>query len=224
MLAFILATKGPINIVTTTSHGWCARALRTNWVGYKYWLRQFSHFQHPNLQEMATGNPDPTGQPLFIVDRDWLRQGPKARKSWTGNVRNRSLYGLAIEVTQYDVPGTAGRRKLQTKPRKKRRDKQSDATDSESQGEPERSLQHRASWTQAQQEQHPGLMTAHQDRASSVGDDANVLDNARGLESWPENPALHPPISSGFPGLKCIRGLECYLDYCESRLRSFVIH
>lgn len=152
---------------------------------------------------MAATNPTSAGQPLFIVDRDWLRQGPKARKSWTGNVRNRSLYGLAIQVTQYDVPGAAARRKSKTRGRSKRRDKQGDATDSESQGESERCLQ-RAASSMAIRQTNRNPAPIDQDQTDPVG-----------AYSWPENPALHPPISLGLPGLKHIRGLECYLDYCE---------
>lgn len=163
---------------------------------------------------MGTVNPDSTGQPLFIVDRDWLRQGSKARKSWTGNVRNCSLYGLAIQATQHDVPGTAVHRKSQTKAGRKRRDKQGDAIDSESQGELDRCLQQNTPLMQIQQEHHSSIPARH-NRTSSIGDDTVTLDHVYAPKSWPENPALHPPISSGFPGLECVRGLKCYLDYCE---------
>lgn len=173
---------------------------------------------------MAPTNPDSTGQPLFIVDRDWLRQGSKARKSWTGNVRNRSLYGLAIQVTQYDVPGTAARKKPQTKAKRRRRDKQGDATDSESQGESEKLRRQQNSSVHIEQ---------RNDTPSAVlqGRNIGLADNPPGLpvpaqnfESWPANPSLHPPISSGFPGLQCIKGLECYLDYCKFFAVRFSFH
>lgn len=66
-------------------------------------------------------DPKASGQPLFIVDHDWLKQDFKARKSWTGNVRNRSLYGLAIEVSEHgpslkeDHSGKRTRRKRRSK-------------------------------------------------------------------------------------------------------------
>lgn len=164
---------------------------------------------------MANVNPDSSGQPLFIVDRDWLRQGSKARKSWTGNVRNRSLYGLAIQVTQYDVPGTATRRKSQKKPKRRRRDKQGEATDSESQGETEQRLQQNTTFVQAHRADTTSTTILQNQNAITDDDAADMLVTTRRPDAWPENPALHPPISSSFPGLECIKGLECYLDYCE---------
>lgn len=163
---------------------------------------------------MAAENPNPAGQPLFIVDRDWLRQGPKARKSWTGNVRNRSLYGLAIQATQYDVPGRAARQKSQTRLRKTDREKQIDATDSESTSEPEQVLSRATTPMRTQSEYAPdSTMTQNQKLLAVPG--TNMLGCARSFDSWPENPALHPPISTNFPGLRYVRGLECYLDFCE---------
>lgn len=161
---------------------------------------------------MASANSDSTGQPLFIVDRDWLRQGSKARKSWTGNVRNRSLYGLPIQVTQYE--GANARRKSQTRAKRRRRDKQSDATDSESQGESETVRQQQNQLVMIEQRNENPATLLHS--ASIATRDAVAMPApARTLESWPSNPALHPPISSNFPGLEHIKGLECYLDYCE---------
>ena len=173
---------------------------------------------------MASTNPDSTGQPLFIVDRDWLRQGSKARKSWTGNVRNRSLYGLAIQVTQYDVPGTAARRKSQTKAKRKRRDKQNDATDSESQGESEKIPQQHNPSLRVEQSNDTAATVLHSENTASGDDAPGVLVPVHNFEAWPGNPSLHPPISSGFPGLECIKGLECYLDYCKSLTVSHPSH
>lgn len=166
---------------------------------------------------MTSSNPDSSGQPLFIVDRDWLRQGSKSRKSWTGNVRNRSLYGLAIQVTQYDVPGAAAtRRKSQTKTKGKtkrgRREKQSEATDSESQGDPEPSHRQDPSLEVVQYHNTPPTSIVSSQNVATDGFVPSMPISA--YMSWPENPALHPPISSGLPGLECIKGLECYLDYC----------
>jgi len=56
-----------------------------------------------------------TGQSLFMVDKDWSKQGSKARKSWTGNVRNLSLYGLPIQQIQHD-----GGRNIPTKAKPQR--------------------------------------------------------------------------------------------------------
>lgn len=162
---------------------------------------------------MAPPNSDSSGQPLFIVDRDWLRQGSKTRKSWTGNVRNRSLYGLAIQVTQYDVPGAAARRKSQTRNKRRRRDKQGEATDSESQGESESSFPHEQPLTQVLPPNAP-LTVSNRQPADTNESQLQLPASIYG--SWPQNPALHPPVSSGMPGFECIKGLECYLDYCEN--------
>lgn len=171
------------------------------------------HGTYQITRDMASTNPDSTGQPLFIVDRDWLRQGSKARKSWTGNVRNRSLYGLAIQVTQYE--GATPRRKSQTRAKRRRRDKQGDTTDSESQGESENVPRQPNSLVQIEQLNDNSATLLHIGNFAAGNDTLGVPVAARNFESWPSNPALHPPISSGFPGLECIKGLECYLDYCR---------
>lgn len=165
---------------------------------------------------MTTLTPGSVGQPLFIVDRDWLRQGAKARKSWTGNVRNHSLYGLPIQVTQYNVPGSAARRKLQTKVRRRPCDKQVETTDSESLSEPERALSQEARPSPTQQPATTISNFVTSQRSDPFGDSVPTLNRTRSFQAWPEHPAGHPPISLGFPGLKGVRGLECYLDYCKS--------
>lgn len=80
---------------------------------------------------MAHLNTNSAGQPLFIVDRDWLKQGSKARKSWTGNVRNRSLYGLAIQVTEYDASEKGSKRKAESRPKRRCLNRQDEASGSD---------------------------------------------------------------------------------------------
>lgn len=84
---------------------------------------------------MTSSNSKSTGQPLFLVDHDWLRQDSKSRKSWTGNVRNRSLYGLAIQVSEHG-PSTRQDQGVK-KSTKKRRAKSSNGNDSDSTMDPE---------------------------------------------------------------------------------------
>ena len=154
---------------------------------------------------MSTSVPQQAGQSLFIVDRDWLRQGSKARKSWTGNVRNRSLYGLAIQVTEHDVPEKAkrGRKKTRYTQRSQHRDEDS-GTDS--------------------QTEQPSAVRA----ASMHSTDSNLkrlgslpITNAVAPRSTPTNrPSSADIVPKALPsfiplGFERIKGLECYLDYCK---------
>lgn len=159
-------------------------------------------------------NPQSAGQPLFIVDRDWLRQGPKARKSWTGNVRNRSLYGLAIQVTQYNTPekGARGRRKSRSTAR--RRDKQDDTSGSECQSEQEQNAQQPLPGVNL----HPKAQQLNSTRAEDAGTKNSlptISNTYAQLSSRPELRHMRGCSPPAPPGFERIKGLECYLDYCK---------
>lgn len=46
---------------------------------------------------------------IFIVDKELLQSGRKKRRSWTGNVRNRTLYGVGISPTCDTIPNHSTR-------------------------------------------------------------------------------------------------------------------
>ena len=121
-------------------------------------------------------DPKASGQSLFIVDHDWLKQDFKTRKSWTGNVRNRSLYGLAIQVSEHGPSSKedhSGKRS-----RRKRRSKTPNDNDSDSTFEQEPLLR-----------QHPGLGA----RSASVPPTQNA-DSI--LSRKPSNSLLQPGSTS----------------------------
>ena len=158
---------------------------------------------------MAEPSTNSTGQPLFIVDRDWLRQGSKARKSWTGNVRNRSLYGLAIQVTEYDVPEMGSKRIIKSRSSRRR----DEASGSERQREHEQIVRDAPPVVQTRPSSHTlGVPKRQLARGTSQVDSTSAL-AADAL--WSQNQPPQPPVGSALPGFELIKGLECYLDYCE---------
>lgn len=167
-------------------------------------------------------NPDSAGQPLFIVDRDWLRQGPKARKSWTGNVRNKSLYGLAIQVTQYNTPEKSPRGKRKSRSSGKRRDKQDDNSGSECQSEQEQQAREARPTAHPQPDARQSTFVQTKD-AGTKDSLPTISDTYAQLSSWPTDQPLHGCTNLGPPGFERIKGLECYLDYCK-RSPFAVVH
>lgn len=160
---------------------------------------------------MASDNSDTVGQPLFIVDRDWLRQGPKVRKSWTGNVRNRSLYGLAIEVNEDDILRKGTRKKARINSRRKRRERQEPAVESQNENV-------HASLELLAAQNHPSApLEVIQDSRFAVarnGPSAMIVASAN--DSWQDDTTLPPSLFSNPNGFGIIKGLEQYLDYCMS--------
>lgn len=164
---------------------------------------------------MARCNTNSVGQPLFIVDRDWLRQGSKARKSWTGNVRNHSLYGLPIQITKYDVPEKVSKRKSKARLKRTRPERPDEASGSEMHTGHERPPSHAFHSKQYLQDEH-ALRWHGQQPAETY----NQIDGILGMPSvtpWSLSPALQPSLCSMLPGLESIKGLEHYLHYCECR-------
>lgn len=152
---------------------------------------------------MGASKSGTAGQPLFIVDRDWLRQGSKARKSWTGNVRNRSLYGLAIEVTDYDVPQKGARSRTRTTAKRRRINKSGKIIGEDTLQPiltfPSNDLkQPTAPNTASYPIQDPCLMDITSTDAFRTGGHVQLPQPF--------------PRSSTFDSIK---GLECYLDYCK---------
>ena len=162
---------------------------------------------------MAQVNTNSTGQSLFIVDRDWLKQGPKVRKSWTGNVRNRSLYGLAIQVTEYDVPERIDKRKAKPKSKRRRLDEQNEARGGRVQSKNEQDVEPGPSMLQAEPNVHAFDILDSQSVTTTnrVGSVRNPASDA----SWYLNQNFQPPTNYALPGFEKIKGLECYLDYCK---------
>ena len=175
-----------------------------------------------SISIMAQQNTTSAGQPLFIVDRDWLRQGPKARKSWTGNVRSHSLYGLAIQVTDCDVPEKGNKHKKKAKSKRRRLNRQDEASDSEGNFEHEQAVQYAPPVAQTQPDpQALGCFGGHHSKTinASNGIVSVTTDAPQALEQM-----LQPSIRSAPPGFEQIKGLECYLDYCKCQNLRKLIH
>jgi len=168
---------------------------------------------------MAHLNTNSTGQPLFIVDRDWLKQGSKGRKSWTGNVRNRSLYGLAIRVTEYDASEKGSKPKTKPRPKRRRLNRQDEASGSDEHSEREQDVQYAPPVLQTESAVYAFDFAARLPAATTNYSGSIFASSADA--PWSFHQVLQSSLGPALPAFEQIRGLECYADYCKYSIPDF---
>lgn len=166
-----------------------------------------------SIPAMAYLNTNSTGQPLFIVDRDWLKQGSKARKSWTGNVRNCSLYGLAIRHTEQSRPEKSRQRMSKPRSRPRRLDRRADASISNGPCEQEHDVHNPSAVVQTESNMYAFDSVVKQS-AATTNHFASVSTTSTDV-TWSIHLPLLPSPSSAIPGYEQIEGLDCDFDYCK---------
>lgn len=159
-------------------------------------------FNHATNPVMSSQPQRSTGQPLFMVDHGFAKQS----KSWTGNVRNRTLYGLGVS----GEPASKQPKKSRRRPRKRGLQPGVDVYDSSS------------DITSSSQQ-------AIEDNRNDPFD-ANIRSRTPSSTKFPPgftySPEREPPRPAsnlsgatsalyGLNALESIKGLECYMTYCE---------
>lgn len=163
-------------------------------------------FSHVTEAKMSSQPPPSSGQPLFMVDHGFAKQS----KSWTGNVRNRTLYGLSVagEAASKTKKSRRRSRKPPTKPGSEVHDSSSDITSSSRQAGEDR---RRESFdSMAPPRTPPSTKFPHRFVPSPDKEQVRRGSNLSGTPS-----ALY-----GLNALDSIKGLECYMTYCKSSPRQ----